>query len=228
MRNFNKFIIAVAMALFIINPIKSYAEESQKIILIDPGHGGFDGGGSSKSGTIEKDINLNISLKLKSELENKGYKVYLTRDTDEGLYEKGTTIKEKKREDLRKRRDMKEEVKCDAFISIHQNMFPQEKCYGAQVWYGSNDKSQKLADSVQNSLKETIQDGNKRVSKPAGDSYLILRDTYEGASILVECGFLSNQAEAERLKTEEHKNLIVKGISLGIDKFFEENSKMGS
>lgn len=228
MRNFNKFIIAVAMALFIINPIKSYAEESQKIILIDPGHGGFDGGGSSKSGIVEKDINLNISLKLKSELENKGYKVYLTRDTDEGLYEKGTTIKEKKREDLRKRRDMKEEVKCDAFISIHQNMFPQEKCYGAQVWYGSNDKSQKLADSIQNSLKETIQDGNKRVSKPAGDSYLILRDTYEGASILVECGFLSNQAEAERLKTEEHKNLIVKGISLGIDKFFEENSKMGS
>lgn len=228
MKNFNKLIIIIAMALFIINPIKAYADDNQKIILIDPGHGGFDGGGSSKSGTIEKDINLNISLKLKSELENKGYKVYLTRDTDEGLYEKGTTIKEKKREDLKKRRDMKEDIKCDAFISIHQNMFPQEKCYGSQVWYGTNDKSQKLADSIQNSLKETIQDGNKRVSKPAGDSYFILRDKYEGASILVECGFLSNQAEAERLKTEEHQNLIVKGISLGIDKFFEENSKMGS
>lgn len=228
MRNFNKFIIAVAMALFIINPIKSYAEENQKIILIDPGHGGFDGGGSSKTGTVEKDINLTISLKLKAELENKGYKVCLTRESDEGLYEKGTTIKEKKREDLRKRRDMKEEVKCDVFISIHQNMFPQEKCYGAQVWHGSNDKSQKLADSIQNSLKETIQDGNKRVSKPAGDSYLILRDTYEGASVLIECGFLSNQAEAERLKTEEHQNLIVKGISLGLDNFFTEINRLGS
>ena len=70
-------------------------------------------------------------------------------------------------------------------------------------------------------MKETIQDGNKRVSKPAGDSYLILRDKYECASVLIECGFLSNKAEAERLKTEEHQNLIVKGFSLGIDKFFK-------
>jgi N-acetylmuramoyl-L-alanine amidase len=225
MRNFNKLIITIAMALFIINPISAYAEENQKIILIDPGHGGFDGG-ASKNGAVEKDINLNISLKLKADLEAKGYKVCLTREGDENLDKNGKTIKEKKREDLKKRRDMKSEVKCDVFISIHQNMFPQEKCYGAQVWHATNDKSQKLADSIQNSLKETIQDGNKRVSKPAGDSYLILRDTYEGASILIECGFLSNQAEAERLKTEEHQNLIVKGISLGVDKFFEENNKI--
>ena len=225
MRNFNKLIITIAMALFIINPISAYAEENQKIILIDPGHGGFDGG-ASKNGAVEKDINLTISLKLKADLEAKGYKVCLTREGDENLDKNGKTIKEKKREDLKKRRDMKEEVKCDVFISIHQNMFPQEKCYGAQVWHASNDKSQKLADSIQNSLKETIQDGNKRVSKPAGDSYLILRDTYEGASVLIECGFLSNQAEAERLKTEEHQNLIVKGISLGVDKFFEENNKI--
>lgn len=228
MKNFNKLIIAIAMALFIINPIKSYADENQRIILIDPGHGGFDGGGSSKTGTVEKDINLTISLKLKAELEKKGYKVCLTRESDDGLYEEGTTIKEKKRADLKKRRDMKEEVKCDVFISIHQNMFPQEKCYGAQVWHASNDKSQKLADFIQNSLKETIQDGNKRVSKPAGDSYLILRDKYEGASVLLECGFLSNKAEAERLNTEEHQDLIVKGVSLGIDKFFEEINKIGS
>lgn len=226
MRNFNKLIITIAMALFIINPISVYAEENQKIILIDPGHGGFDGG-ASKNGAVEKDINLTISLKLKSDLEAKGYRVHLTRESDENLDKNGKTIKEKKREDLRKRRDMKSEVKCDVFISIHQNMFPQEKCYGAQVWHATNDKSQKLADSIQNSLKETIQDGNKRVSKPAGDSYLILRDTYEGASVLIECGFLSNQAEAERLKTEEHQNLIVKGISLGVDKFFEENNKIG-
>ncbi|WP_300380383.1 N-acetylmuramoyl-L-alanine amidase CwlD [Clostridium sp.] len=225
MKKVSKFIITIAMGLLIINPINTYAEENQRIILIDPGHGGFDGGASSKSGTVEKEINLSISLKLKTELEDKGYKVFLTRENDEGLYEKGSTIKEKKRDDLKKRRDMKEEVKCDVFISIHQNMFPQEKCYGSQVWNASNDKSKKLADSIQNSLKETIQDGNKRVSKSAGDSYLILRDTYEGASVLVECGFLSNQAEAERLKTEEHQNLIVKGISLGLDRFFEEINK---
>ena len=90
---------------------------------------------------------------------------------------------------------MKKEINCDIFISIHQNMFPQEKCYGAQVWHSSNDVSKKLADFVQNSIKETVNDNNKRVSKPAGDAYLILRDDYKGASILVECGFLSNYDE---------------------------------
>ncbi|MDZ4941470.1 N-acetylmuramoyl-L-alanine amidase, partial [Clostridium perfringens] len=125
------------------------------------GHGGFDGGAKSKTGIIEKDINLQISLKLKGVLEGKGYKVYLTRDSDTGLEEKGSTIKEKKREDLKKRRDLKQETKCDVFISIHQNMFPQSKCFGAQVWHSSNDVSKKLADNIQESLKETVKDNNK-------------------------------------------------------------------
>jgi N-acetylmuramoyl-L-alanine amidase len=208
-------------------PIKALADDAaQKIILIDPGHGGIDGGAKSKSGVIEKDINLQISLKLKDILEKKGYKVYLTRESDQGLEQKGSTIREKKRDDLKRRRDLKIETKCDVFVSIHQNMFPQAKCYGAQVWHSSNDISKKLADFVQESLKETVKDKNKRVSKPAGDSYLILRDKYEGASILVECGFLSNPEEEQKLKTEEHQNLIVEGISLGIEKYFEEINKI--
>jgi N-acetylmuramoyl-L-alanine amidase len=207
-------------------PIKALADDAaQKIILIDPGHGGIDGGAKSKSGVIEKDINLQISLKLKDILEKKGYKVYLTRESDQGLEQKGSTIREKKRDDLKRRRDLKIETKCDVFVSIHQNMFPQAKCYGAQVWHSSNDISKKLADFVQESLKETVKDKNKRISKPAGDSYLILRDKYEGASILVECGFLSNPEEEQKLKTEEHQNLIVEGISLGIEKYFEEINK---
>ena len=101
-------------------------------------------------------------------------------------------------------------------------MFPQEKCYGAQVWHGSNDISKKLANNIQESVKETVKDNNKRVSKPAGDAYLILRDDYKGASVLVECGFLSNMEEEKRLQTEEHQNAIVEGISLGIDRYFDE------
>ncbi|MEG0133682.1 MAG: N-acetylmuramoyl-L-alanine amidase, partial [Clostridium sp.] len=129
--------ISVLMIFFIIfiMPVKAIMNENeQKIILIDPGHGGFDGGAQSKVGTIEKDINLEISKKLKVDLENKGYKVVMTREGDDGLYNKGTTIKEKKREDLKKRCDMKKETNCDIFISIHQNMFAQSKCFGAQVW----------------------------------------------------------------------------------------------
>ena len=120
---------------------------------------------------------------------------------------------------------MKKETNCHVFISIHQNMFPQAKCYGAQVWYGANEKSQLLANQVQESLKETIKDNNKRVSKPAGDAYLILRDDYEEASILIECGFLSNPEEEKKLQTEEHQNLIVNGISLGLERYFEEIEK---
>ena len=119
---------------------------------------------------------------------------------------------------------MKVETNCDIFVSIHQNMFAQSKCYGAQVWYASNDKSSTLANVVQDSLKETIKDNNKRVAKPAGEAYLILRDKFDGASILVECGFLSNPEEETKLKSEEHQNLIVDGISLGIDRYFNENS----
>lgn len=220
-----KVIVAIITCLLIITyivPVNTFAmDKTDKVILIDPGHGGIDGGAQSKAGTIEKDINLQISLKLRDELEEKGYKVFMTRDEDEGLYKKGNTVKEKKREDLTRRVEMKKETECDIFVSIHQNMFPQSKCYGAQVWYASNDNSYNLATIVQDSVKESVNDNNKRVAKPAAEAYLILRDKYEGASILVECGFLSNPDEEAKLKSDEHQNLIVEGISGGIDKYFD-------
>ena len=220
-----KVIVAIITCLLIITyivPVNAFAmENSDKVILIDPGHGGIDGGAQSKAGTIEKDINLQIALKLRDNLEEKGYKVYMTRDEDEGLYQKGNTVKEKKREDLNRRVEMKKETECDIFVSIHQNMFPQSKCYGAQVWYASNDNSYNLATIVQDSIKESVKDNNKRVAKPAAEAYLILRDKYEGAPILVECGFLSNPDEEVKLKSDEHQNLIVEGISGGIDKYFD-------
>ena len=227
-----KVIVAIITCLLIITyivPINaSTIDNSDKVILIDPGHGGIDGGAKSKTGTIEKDINLQISLKLRDNLEEKGYKVYMTRDNDEGLYEKGNTVKEKKREDLNRRVEMKKETECDIFVSIHQNMFPQSKCYGAQVWYASNENSYNLATVVQESIKQTVKDNNKRVAKTEEEAYLILRDKHEGASILVECGFLSNPDEESRLKSEDHQNLIVEGISDGIDKYFEGDIGKGS
>lgn len=219
-------ILTIFFVIFTV-PIKAVMNESeQKIVLIDPGHGGFDGGAQSKAGTVEKGINLEISHRLKADLEGKGYKVVMTREGDDGLYSKGKTIKEKKREDLKKRCEMKKEANCDIFVSIHQNMFAQSKCYGAQAWYASNDKSALLARNIQDSLKEKVDDGNKRVAKAAGEAYLILRDKYEGASVLVECGFLSNPEEESRLKTEEHQKKLVEGLSLGVDRYFEELSKI--
>lgn len=221
-----KFILAfIGVFLILSSTIPIKAEElNEKIILIDPGHGGIDGGAISKNGTVEKDINLDIALKLRESLEDKGYKVFMTRECDKGLYEKGKSIKEKKREDLKKRASLKVETNCDIFISIHENMFPQAKCFGAQVWYASNTDSEKLANIVQDSIKVVVNDGNKRVDKPAGEAYLILRDKYEGASILVECGFLSNSDEESRLKTDEHQQLLVDGIVKGIDEYFSNDS----
>ena len=192
------------------------AEESKGIVLIDAGHGGIDGGAKSKNGTVEKEINLMISKKLKNKLESDGYKVYMTRDED-------TELSKKKVEDLDKRCKMKKETKCDVFVSIHQNKFGQEKCYGAQVWYSNNDNSRKLANLIQDGLKEKVDDNNTRLEKSAKEQYRILRDGYDGASIIVECGFISNSAEEDRLKTSEHQDKIVEGISCGINRYFDKN-----
>ena len=200
-------------------PIRAKSDENntKSIILIDPGHGGIDGGAKSKNGTIEKNINLLIATKLKKELENSGYLVYMTREED-------SQLDSKKVKDLNARCQMKKDTKCDIFISIHQNIFPQASCFGSQVWYASNDNSKLLAEEIQNSLKETVADKNKRVPKAAKEQYRILRDGYEGACVLVECGFLSNYEEEEKLKSDEHQDKIVKGIINGVNKYFENKN----
>ena len=212
----NVLVLFCIFCLVIGIPIRANSDENntKSIILIDPGHGGIDGGARSKSGTIEKNINLLIATKLKGELENAGYLVYMTREED-------SQLDAKKVKDLNARCQMKKDTKCDAFISIHQNMFPQASCFGAQAWYASNDNSKLLAEEIQNSLKETVDDNNKRIPKAAKEQYRILRDGYEGACVLVECGFLSNHEEEQKLKNNEHQDKLVKGIVNGVNKYFE-------
>lgn len=210
-----RIIVAVFIALLMIKVPVMAEEVSKGIVLIDAGHGGIDGGAQSRNGTIEKDINLQISKRLKEKLEKEGYKVYMTREEDKEL-------SPKKVKDLEARCKMKIETKCDIFISIHQNKFNSEKCFGAQVWYASNEKSMKLAKYVQGSLKEVVKDNNKRLEKAAKEQYKILRDKYDGACLIVECGFLSNNEEEQRLKSESHQNQIIEGITIGINKYFDE------
>lgn len=208
-------VVAILIIVLISFTTNVKAEDTNKgIILIDAGHGGIDGGAKSKNGTIEKDINLQISQKLRKRLEDEGYKVYMTRETD-------TELSKKKVQDLEARCKMKVETKCDVFISIHQNKFSKEYCFGAQVWYSDNEKSLTLANIVQESLKEKVQDKNKRVAKPAKNQYKILRDKYDGGCIIVECGFLSNHEEEQRLKSDKHQDEIINGLVLGISRYFE-------
>ena len=217
-------IVSIMMLSFLvlnISLLKVNAEGNNKVIVIDPGHGGIDGGAKSENGVIEKDINLSISLKTKAALESKGYKVIMTRSEDVGLYTEGKKVREKKIEDLGNRVKIKKENKCDAFISIHQNMFPQKNCKGAQVWSANNEPSQKLGKIIQQKFKEEVDQNNKREAKVAKKEYKILNDGYEGASVIVECGFLSNPEECELLGKDDYQNKIANTLANAIDEYFK-------
>ncbi|MBP1863734.1 N-acetylmuramoyl-L-alanine amidase [Clostridium tetanomorphum] len=200
---------------------KKNSNIDKKIILIDPGHGGIDGGAVSKNGTVEKDINLSISLKLRDELEKNEYKVIMTREEDKGLYSDKGRIRDKKREDLNNRCKMKQNSNCDAFISIHLNMFPESKYYGAQVWYSSNDNSKKLASLIQSNFKLNLDETNKRAEKPAKNDYKILRSEDDIPSVIVECGFLSNPNEERKLKDSKYQEDIANIIATSINQYFD-------
>lgn len=218
------FLTIIFAVQFQFNGVKAVAADAKnKVILIDAGHGGIDGGALSKSGTVEKDINLSISLKLRDILSKQGYKVIMTREEDKGLYTNDGKIRKKKIEDLNNRLKMKNESKCDMFISIHLNMFPEAQYYGAQVWYGSNSNSERLAKVLQDNFKKNINDGNKRVEKPAGQSYKILSGDNPIPQVIVECGFLSNYNEEQLLKSEQYQLTIADIIAKSIDEYYQSN-----
>ncbi|MBV7274672.1 N-acetylmuramoyl-L-alanine amidase CwlD [Clostridium thailandense] len=191
-------------------------------ILVDPGHGGIDGGAVSPSGVMEKDINLKISLKLKDKLKNDGYNVILTREEDKGLYTDDGKIRKKKVEDLNNRCKMKNDSECDMFVSIHLNMFTESKYSGAQVWYSRNKDSERFAGILQSNLKRDLDPNNNRKEKPALDSYKVLRCNDNMPSVLIECGFLSNYNEEQKLKSEEYQNKIVESVENSIKNYYNE------
>lgn len=214
------FYANVKYSIFASSNKVNLGEAKDILILLDPGHGGIDGGAVSPSGTMEKDINLKISLKVRDKLQKEGYKVMLTREEDKGLYTDEGKIRKKKIEDLNNRSKMKKESSCSMFISIHLNMFPEAKYYGAQVWYSRNKDSEKLAKIVQQNLKADLDISNSRQEKPALDSYKVLRVNDEMPSILVECGFLSNPIEERKLKSDEYQDKIADSIVKSVKAYY--------
>ncbi|WP_061320701.1 N-acetylmuramoyl-L-alanine amidase CwlD [Clostridium botulinum] len=232
MKIYNKKLVLTTIIIFIslgfiirINIFSnSNSVKGKKIILIDPGHGGMDGGAVARDGTLEKDVNLEISKILKKNLKKEGYKVVMTREDDSGLYleDKGKRVRQKKIEDLNKRCELKRTTKCDMFISIHLNMFDQSQYYGAQVWYSNNEDSKRLAHILQNNLREELDENNKRKEKAAKNSYKILRNNDEMPSVIVECGFLSNSMELEKLKSTDYQEKISKAIVKSVGDYFND------
>lgn len=209
----------------------SFAHETMNVnkgnkkILIDAGHGGMDGGTSSKNGTVEKNINLSIVKKLKSSLQKEGYEVVMTREEDVGLYSSSGTIRQRYIEDLKKRCDLKISSNCEMLISIHLNHFPESKYYGAQVWYSNYKESATLATVIQNNFRIDLDSTNKRVQKPAKTAYRLLRDNDTMPSVIVECGFLSNDEEEQRLKSDVYQEKIAGSITKSVSEYFKSTSK---
>lgn len=195
---------------------------SGKTIVLDAGHGQPDSGAENSTGLTEESINLIITKKVQSLLEQSGCKVVLTRSDENGIYDLDSkTLREKKVSDIKNRVKIGNESSADAFISIHLNKIEQSQYYGWQTFFKTNnEKSEQLAKSIQQELNSSIQRENKREALKITGKYII--EHVEIPITIVECGFLSNPEEAELLQKDEYQSKLAWGIYNGImDYFFE-------
>ncbi len=195
---------------------------SNKIIVLDAGHGTPDEGATSTNGTSEAQINLNITLKLQKLLESSGATVILTRYDENAIYELDSkTITQKKVSDIKNRVKIGNESSADIFVSIHLNKIPEKQYYGWQTFYKEgNENSKNLATSIQNNLNSTINTPNNRVPLILNNIYIMKH--IEIPIALVECGFLSNDNEESLLITDEYQDKLAWGIYNGIMDYFNQ------
>ncbi len=222
------FVVAIISFVYILVSENEYNFEDtassviESTIIIDAGHGGVDGGAVAADGTNEKDINLAIALEINSRLTNAGYKTVMIRDGDYSIHdESADTIRSKKVTDLKNRLEIIENTENAIFVSVHQNYFSESKYNGAQVFYSpNNSESRLLADCIQKCIVKELQPENNRQIKQSDSSIFLL---YKSSvpSVMVECGFLSNPEEAEKLKNEEYRKKMAEAVCRGIIKYLE-------
>lgn len=230
------FIVCViCLSIFAYSIIPNYKQDtiptvslpaSNKVIVIDAGHGIPDEGAQSSRGVTEAQTNLKIALKVQSLLEQSGATVILTRSDENAIYDLDSkTLKQKKISDIHNRVKIGNQSSADIFVSIHLNKIPQEQYWGWQCFFKEgNEESTKLAKSLQNNLNEAIQKENKRVAMKLNTVYIM--KYVEIPISIVECGFLSNQEEEQQLLDDNYQNKLAWGIYNGImDYFYEENGK---
>lgn len=195
---------------------------SDKVIVIDAGHGVPDEGAQSSNGTTEAETNLKIALKLQNLLEQSGATVILTRSDENAIYDiDSKTLKQKKISDIHNRVKIGNESSADIFVSIHLNKIPQQQYWGWQCFYKEgNEQSVKLAKSMQTNLNEAIQKENKRVAMKIENIYIVKH--VEIPISIVECGFLSNPEEEKELLTDAYQDKLAWGIYNGIIDYFYE------
>mgnify|MGYP003450115767 CR=1 FL=1 len=199
----------------------SAAYKNRNTVILDAGHGGFDGGAVASDGTVEKDINLKITLAVAKFLRQSGFNVVLTRENDVSTDDVETEkISTRKKSDLKNRLNLMKDYKDAVFVSIHLNKFTTSAANGSQVFYSRSEESKRLGDCIQKSIVAKLQPENTRVNKLATSStYLLYNATVP--SVLVECGFLSNKSELEKLKDQDYQNKMAFSIYCGILEYFK-------
>lgn len=195
----------------------------ESIVFLNRPHGGEDGGASSESGVLEKDVNLDICLTLQKLLEQGGYNVKMIRDSDISIHDdSATTTRERKVSDIHNRVKIANSDNNNILVSIHQNYFTESKYFGTQVFFsGNNPESQQLAESIRVAVTSLMQPENQRKSKKSSNVYLL--DNVKVPAVIVECGFLSNPHEAHLLTQEDYRDNMAYSIYLGIIEFIYLN-----
>lgn len=191
----------------------SNVKNMERCVVIDAGHGGDDPGKIGINDALEKEINLQIAFRVKEYLEQNDIRVIMTRETDEGLYDRN--VSNKKVQDMKRRLEIIDKASPEVTVSIHQNSYPEESIHGAQVfYYNGSVEGQKLAQKIQEQFVKKVDADNKRQIK-ANDTYYLLKKTATPI-VIVECGFLSNYQEAENLCEEEYQEKVAWAICMGI------------
>lgn len=232
MKNITRLLLPITLALAVVYVCAvsffrySKAVSAAKLydapvtVVIDPGHGGEDGGASSLDGVCESGINLDISLRLRDLLSLVGVRTAMIRETDTAVYTEGTTISQKKVSDLKNRVQTVNATPNALLVSIHQNFFEQQKYSGAQVFFAKTDGSRALAERTQTNLREGVEPSNHRQAKPSQSVYLM--EHVNCTAILVECGFLSNREEAARLQDASYQKKLAAAVCASVQGYLNE------
>ena len=201
-----------------------FSQENRAVtVIIDPGHGGIDSGAVSQNGILEKDINFKISSYLKNFLELSNVNCFMTRSDDNLLVSPSVGSKHFKRGDLIARRDIANNCDNGIFISIHQNKFTNSRYFGLQVFYSKNNsESIELAKIIKDSNRSLLCGDNNREIKPAG-SEIYLLDNIDIPAVLVECGFLSNHAEASKLNSDNYQRELAFMLYSSVIKYINDS-----
>ena len=235
--NLNKFVFGLLLSVTVIVAVlfvllsKNFANsivsaqsgDDKPVLVIDPGHGGEDGGAVSLSGVHESKINLDIALKMAALCGLTGLEYTLTRDSEEISYpDTDKSVSSRKKYDQKRRAELINGTPRAVLISVHQNCYPHSSPHGPQTFYSKNTGSDVLAKLIQDSMNTAIAPGNRRIAMPVAKNIFLYKNI-GCTAVLAECGFISNPAESRLLDTETYRLKIAAVLTCAYLQYLDSN-----